>query len=180
MKHIFKLSVSLFLNQILAVTAGIMCVLFVLFLAGNGIGAHLLFLAMTFSFFAYIEYRAAFKYGFHDADRRNKPNSHAYLYKGAIAGLISSIPLIILLVLFFCFYATYQLRPMNVAALYTRIWSMYYCWPMCNIFPNHAIEVYCTSILPLVVFPYLGYIAGYKNFLISDIIYKFLRIKPQA
>lgn len=180
MKQIAKLSLSLFFNQILADTAGIMCVLFVVFVAGNGIGAHLLFLAITFPFFGYIEYRAAFKYGFHDSDRRNKPSSRAYLYKGALAGLISAVPLILLLAFYlYCMFSNY-VHTLHLASLYTRIWSMYYCWPIYCIFPNHTLAVFFTSVLPLIIFPCLGYIAGYKNFLISDIIFKLLRIKPQV
>lgn len=180
MKQLFKLSLSLLMNQILASTGGIMCVIFVLLLAGSTLGAHFLFLALTFPFFIYIEYRAAFKYGFHDSNRRNNPNSKAYLFKGALAGLISAIPLILLI----CFYIYCLLSgfdsSLQFAKLYVRIFSMYYCWPMCNILPNHTLAVFLSSLIPMIIIPCAGYIAGYKNFLISDIIFKTLKVKPRV
>ena len=57
---------------------------------------------------------------------------------------------------------------------------MYYCWPMCNIFPNHIPEVFLTSLLPVTIIPGLGYIAGYKNFMLYDIVCRILRIKPRV
>ena len=168
------------MNQILASTGGIMCVIFVLLLAGSTLQAHLLFLALTFPFFIYIEYRAAYKYGFHDSDRRNNPDSKAYLFKGALAGIISSIPLMLLIAFYIYCVTSGFTASMQFAKLYVRIFSMYYCWPMCNIFPNHTLAVFLTSIIPLFVIPCAGYIAGYKNFMISDIVFKTLRIKPKV
>ena len=180
MKNIFKLSLSLFFNQILGSTAAAMCVLFTTLLFGNELTGHFVFLAITFTFFTYIQYRAAFKYGFHDADRRNNPNSRLYVIKGAFAGLISAIPLMLLISFYiFCLIKGYVNTSM-FAILYTRIASMYYCWPMCNIFPNHILTVLLTSILPLTVIPCIGYVAGYKNIMIFDYICRILRIKPKV
>lgn len=180
MKQTVKLSLSLLMNQILASTGGIMCVIFVLLLAGSGLGAHIFFLALVFPFFIYIEYRAAYKYGFHDSDRRNKPASKAYLYKGAVAGAISLLPLALLVAFYiFCVLKGFD-STMQFAKLYVRIFSMYYCWPMCNIFPNHTLAVFLTSFITPIIVPCLGYIAGYKNVMLSDAVFKALNIKPRV
>lgn len=168
MRSVFKLSLSLLGNQILASVAGGMSVFFVYFIAGDSIWSQLIFLAITMSFFIYIEYRAAFNYGFHNPDRRNAPESKSYLYKGAFAGLISFIPIIIMIILFIVFQSSDNVLLAQTFKLYTRMFSMYYNWPMCNIFPNHDIAVLVSSIIPAVLFPALGYIAGYKNVMISD------------
>ena len=173
MKKILKLSLSLLANQFLASIGGFMCVIFVWLIARDSIYSHLIFLLITYPFFIYIEFRAAFNYGFHNPDRRNKPESKSYIYKGALSGLISAIPLIVLI----CIYIV--TRSSNVilsetAKLYSLIICMYYNWPMCNIFPNHVTAVLLSSIIGVVIFPMLGYIAGYKNFILRDKIYEIL------
>lgn len=168
MGSVFKLSLSLLGNQILASVAGGMSVFFVYFIAGDSIWSQIIFLAITMSFFIYIEYRAAYNYGFHNPDRRNAPESKSYLYKGALAGLISFIPLLILIVLFIIFQFNGNVLLAQTFKLYARMFAMYYNWPMCNIFPNHDIAVLISSIIPAVVLPAFGYIAGYKNIMISD------------
>lgn len=177
MKNIFKLSLSLLGNQILASVGGFMCIIFVWFIAGSSIWSQVIFLAMTFPFFIYIEYRAAYKFGFHDSNRRNKPNDKSYLYKGALAGLISAIPLYILILTYIVTNAFGNVGIAQFAKLYARVLAMYYNWPMCNIFPNHDIAVFLTSMIPVVIFPMIGYIAGYKNIMISDYIYKLFKIQ---
>lgn len=178
MKNTFKLSLSLLANQFLASIGGFMCVIFVFLLARDSIYAHIIFMIFTYPFFIYIEYRSAFNYGFHDPDRRNKPKSKKYLYKGAISGFISGIPLIALIVLYIFSSNAGNLFWSETAKLYTRIIAMYYNWPMCNMFPNHTLEVFLTSLIGIIIFPMIGYIAGYKNFVISDKIYCMLKIKP--
>ena len=174
MKKIFKLSLSLLANQFLASIGGFMCVIFVWLLAGDSIYAHLIFLLFTYPFFIYIEYRAAFNYGFHDPKRKNSPNSKSYIFKGALAGLISAIPLYTLIIIYIVNVHLNNILLSAYAKLYTRIFSMYYNWPMCNIFPNHTIGVFLSSMIGVIIFPMLGYIAGYKNFVISD---KIIKIK---
>lgn len=178
MKKIFKLSLSLLGNQFLASIGGFMCVIFVWLLAGDSIYAHLIFLLFTYPFFIYIEYRSAFNYGFHNSDRRNKPKSKSYIYKGALAGAISGIPLFALISVYIISLASNNIFLSETAKLYARIISMYYSWPMCNIFPNHILEVLLSSVIGVILFPTLGYIAGYKNIVISDKIYKLLKIQP--
>ena len=135
-----------------------------------------IFLLFAYPFFIYIEYRSAFYHGFHDSNRRNAPDSKSYLFKGALAGFISAIPMIVLIIVYVVFYDNVFVS--QSAKLYARVIAMYYNWPMCNIFPNHTLEVLLSSLAGLIVFPMIGYIAGYKNFVISDKIYKALKITP--
>lgn len=176
MKKTLKLSLSLIGNQFLASIGGAMCILFAYFLAGDTIMAHVIFLLFSYPFFIYIEYRSAFYHGFHDSNRRNAPDSKSYLFKGALAGLISAVPMLILIIVYVACYDNVIIS--QSAKLYARAIAMYYNWPMCNIFPNHTLEVLLSSLVGLIVFPMIGYIAGYKNFVISDKIYKALKIKP--
>ncbi len=164
MKNIFKLSMSLLGNQILASVGGAMCILFVNFIAGDTIPGHLLFLAINFTFFVYIEYRAGFTYGFHDSDRRNKPESKAYIYKGLLAGAISVIPILIIICFFVYFYAIGHQPWMNLIKIVLRSVATYYVFPMLNLFPNHSLAVVLSTLIAPLVVPMLGYIAGYKNF----------------
>ncbi len=175
MSKVFKLSLSLFFNQILATVGGFMCIIFVNLVAGDTIAAQLLFLAITMPFFIYINYRASFTVAFHDSDRRNKPESNNYLYKGALAGLISIIPLIILVCVYLYFYFTNQIPWANLIKIITRIYSLYYNFPMCNIFPNHCPEVLVSSLFIPIISAWLGYIAGYRNFSIYDKILIYLK-----
>ena len=176
MKKTLKLSLSLLGNQFLASIGGAMCILFAYFRAGDTITAHVIFLLFAYPFFIYIEYRSAFYHGFHDSNRRNAPDSKSYLFKGALAGFISAIPMIVLIIVYVVFYDNVFVS--QSAKLYARVIAMYYNWPMCNIFPNHTLEVLLSSLAGLIVFPMIGYIAGYKNFVISDKIYKALKITP--
>ena len=180
MKNIFKLSLSLFFNQILGVVSGMMCFMFAFFLAGTGIWAFVLYLAITFSFFVYIQYQAAFKSGFHDSDRRNKKESKAYLLKGAAAGAISAIPVLALIIIYFVALFIGNNALNQVSKLILSFVTMYFSWPLSGIFPNHSNEIVAATILPLVLVPSLGYIAGYKNFDLFDKICLILRIKPKV
>lgn len=173
----FKLSLSLFLNQILSTVGGFMCIIFVNLLAGDTIAAHILFLVMTMPFFIYINYRASFTAGFHDSDRRNNPKSKAFLHKGALAGVISIIPLIILVTIYGYYYLTSQIGWSNLYKIIIRIYSMYYNFPMCNLFPNHSFAVILSSLILPVFVPWLGYIAGYKNFVVLDKFLIYLKAK---
>lgn len=173
-----KLSLSLLGNQFLASVAGFMCVIFVWLLAGNSILAHIIFLLFTYPFFVYIEYRAAYNSGFHDPDRRNAPDKKSYLCKGAVAGLISAIPLYVLIILFFIARGQGIGLLTEYAKLYARIGAMYYNWPMCNIFPNHIASVFLSSMIPPVIIPMIGYIFGYKHIMLTDKFVKLFKIKP--
>ncbi len=180
MKNIFKLILSLIGNQILATVGAIMCIIFVNLVAGDTITAHILFLAITMTFFVYIEYRAGFTSGFHDSDRREKPKSKKFIFKGALAGFVSAIPLCVLVGVYLYFYFSNQIPFANLIKLITRIVSMYYSFPMCNLFPNHCPEVLISSLFFPVVIPMIGYIMGYKGIYITDFLWKKFNIKPKV
>ena len=172
MKKMLKLSLSLFLNQVLGSISGFMCVIFVWVLFRDRMASQILFFAITFSFFYYIEYMAAFKSGFHDEARRNNPSSKSYIVKGAVAGAISAIPALLMYIFYLVtsFIGSEGLHQM--AILYYRIFNMYYSWPLGNIFPNHIDMVFITSFIPMIIIPMLGYIGGYKNFVFCDLFLK--------
>lgn len=180
MKNILKLSLSLIGNQFIAVVGAAMCIIFTNLFFGDTILAHIVFLLFTMPFFIYIEYRAAFTYGFHDSNRRNAPNDKSYIFKGFLAGLISYLPLIILIVIYLCYFFANQIPLANFYKIIIRIASMYYNFPMCNLFPNHCPEVLISSIIPPVIVPMLGYIAGYKNFVISELFFKSKKSLPKV
>lgn len=172
MKNIFKLSLSLAGNQFISVIGAAMCIIFTGLFFGDTILAHIVFLLFTMPFFIYIEYRAAFVHGFHDSNRRNAPNSKSYLYKGLLAGFISYIPIIILIVLYLYNFYSGQIPWANLYKIIIRVSTMYYNFPMCNIFPNHCPCVIISSVIAPLFVPMLGYIAGYKNFVISYLFFK--------
>ena len=174
LKNTLKLSLSLIGNQVLCFVASAMCVIFVNLIAGSTLLAHLLFLAINFSFFVYIEYRAAFLAGFHDIDKRNNPHSKSYFFRGAVAGCISVIPLAIFIGFFLYFFLINHHPWMNLLKIFIRNISMYYVHPMLNIFPNHAVFVMISAIIIPIVIPMIGYIAGYKNF---EWTYEILKIR---
>ena len=172
MKNIIKLSLSLLGNQFVSVIGAAMCIIFTNLFFGDTILSHIVFLLFTMPFFIYIEYRAAFTYGFHDSNRRNAPNDKSYILKGFWAGLISFLPLIILITIYLSYFFTNQIPWANFYKIIIRISSMYYNFPMCNLFPNHSPAVLISSIIPPLLVPMLGYIAGYKNFVISQYLFK--------
>ncbi len=174
MKNVLKLSLSLLGNQFISVIGAAMCIIFTNLFFGNTVLTHIVFLLFTMPFFVYIEYRAAFMYGFRDCNRRNNPNDKKYIFKGLIAGVISFIPVIVLIIIYLSYFYSNQIPWANFYKIIIRIITMYYNFPMCNLFPNHCPGVIISSILPPTIIPMLGYIAGYKNFVISN---KFLKNK---
>ena len=174
MKKVLKLSLSLLGNQVLGFVGSVMCIISVNLIAGDTIYAHLLFLLINLSFFIYIEYRAAFTSGFHDADRRNNCLSKKYIWKGALAGVISIIPLLIIISFFLYAYFIGNVPLTNTFTILLRISAMYYVYPMLNILPNHMLAVVLSSVIVPIVVPMLGYIAGYKNY---EWTYEILKIR---
>jgi len=180
MKNILKLSLSLLGNQFISVIGAAMCIIFTNLFFGNTIATHIVFLLFTMPFFIYIEYRAAFTYGFHDSNRRNAPSDKSFLFKGLISGFISYIPIMILIVLYLFNFYSNQIPLSNFYKIIIRIFSMYYNFPMCNLFPNHCPEVIISSIIVPLFVPMFGYIAGYKNFVISDLFFKNRKTQPKV
>ena len=97
-----------------------------------------------------------------------------------MAGAISVVPLAILVFLHFLFTFTGDITAKAIVTLFAGFASMYYAFPLSSIIPNHIVFVLLASLLPPIIFPWIGYIAGYKNFDIFDIICKWLRIKPKV
>ncbi|MBQ8894174.1 MAG: hypothetical protein IJ043_07170 [Clostridia bacterium] len=170
MKHIFKLSGALLMDQLIGVIAGFMWVLCITIannmLFKNDLIGYALALIICFGLFAYITYNSAFKSGFHDSHRAIKDMEYkGYLYKGVFAGIISAVPLLIL-------YMIYRTTGSGIVAVYFQLANMYWTWPMIKIFPNHLQLVMVLAFVPMVIIPWIGYIAGYKNFMVTDILLK--------
>ena len=109
---------------------------------------------------------SSFKSGFRDKRRIEKdPTYHGFLYKGALAGFLAALPL-------FGLYLSYRITSAGVLGLYYMLANMYWTWPMINIYPNHQPLVMVLAFVPMLIIPWIGYIAGYKNFILADLAVK--------
>ena len=166
MKHILKLAGSLLLDQFVGIISGFMLVLCVSVLFQNSLSGYTLAFCICFGFYYFVTYNSAFKSGFRDKHRILKDRSYkGYLYNGLIAGAVAAIPLVILFIL--C-----RVTEASIMVLYYMIVNMYWSWPMMNIFPNHLNAVMICAFVPMAIIPWAAYIAGYHNFLFSDLIIK--------
>ncbi len=166
MKHLLKVTAALLLDQLVGTISGFMLVLCVSVIFKNNLNGYLIAFFICFGFYAYATYNSAFKGGFRDTHRiRKDPAYHSYLYKGALAGILSAVPLLVI-------YVIYRMTGAGIVAVYYMIANMYWTWPMSNIFPNHLQTVFALAFVPIVFIPWLGYIAGYKNFMVSDLAVK--------
>ncbi len=162
MKHLLKGIGSLLLDQLVGIISGFMLVLCVSAIFNNSLTGYTVAFCVCFGFYAYVTYNSAFKSGFHDKKRISKdPHYFGYLYKGALIGGVAALPL-------FSLYITYRISGAGILALYYMIADMYWTWPMINMFPNHQPFVMAFAFVPMIVIPWIAYIAGYKNFMISD------------
>ncbi len=162
MKHFFKLFGSLMADQFIGCISGFMLVLCVATFFKNSLMGFVLAFIISFGFYAYVTYNSAFKSGFHDSHRAIKDENYSgYLYIGAAAGALSAAPLMIL-------YIIYKALNAGILGVYYMVANMYWTWPMINIFPNHQPLVMPLVVIPMILIPWLGYIAGYKNFLLLD------------
>lgn len=162
MKHVLKLTGVLLLDQFIGIISGCMLVLCVSALFNNSLTGYILAFCICFSFYAYVTYNSAYKSGFHDNHRVIKDTLYkGYLYKGAISGGVAAIPVMFV-------YIFYRLTGAGILEIYHMICSMYWSWPMRNIFPNHKQLVLLLGFVPMIIIPWLGYIAGYKNFWFTD------------
>ncbi len=163
MKHILKCSGSLLLDQFVGIISGFMLVLCVSALFENSLMGYTLAFCICFGFYAYVTYNSAFKSGFRDKHRIAKDTHYfGFWYKGALAGILAAVPL-------FGLYVAYQITDAGILAFYYMIADMYWTWPMINMFPNHQPLVMALAFLPMIVIPWVGYIAGYKNFMVADL-----------
>ncbi len=169
MKYLFKMAGNLLMDQFVGIISAFMLVLCVSVLFKNRLSGYLLALLICFGFYVYTACHSSFKCGFHDEHRaRRDLNYRGYLYKGAIGGALSAFPLLL------C-YVFYFLTKARIVALYYMIFSMYWTWPMQNIFPHHLELVMTLVFIPLTAIPWVGYIAGYKNFLLTDLLMELFR-----
>ncbi len=166
MKHVLKTSLSILIDQFMSCVLGWMFVPFMVVFFKNSLSGYSLVFAICTGFFIYVTYNSAFKKGSHDSKRPLKdPTYKGYLYKGALAGLISAIPLLVL-------YVLYLMSGNRVVGVYFQNASMYCTWPLTRMFPNHIQTVMPLVFIPIVVVTWLGYIAGYKVFYITDLVMK--------
>lgn len=166
MKHFFKGIGSLLLDQLVGIISAFMLVLCVSTIFENSLTGYTVAFLICFGFYAYVTYNSAFKSGFHDKKRIFKdPQYWGYLYKGALIGVVAALPLLTL-------YVAYRISGAGILALYYMIADMYWTWPMINMFPNHQAFVMAIAFVPMVLIPWVAYIAGYKNFMISDQVIK--------
>lgn len=169
MKYLLKTAVSLLADQVVGIISGFMLILCVSAIFKNSLTGYIIAFCICFGFYIYVTYLSAFKSGFHDSHRVIKDTAYrGYLYKGALAGLFSAIPLLII-------YIIYKITNAGILAIYFMIANMFWTWPMSNIFPNHIQAVFISAFVPLIIIPWLGYIAGYRNFLFSDQFMKIYR-----
>ena len=162
MKHLFKLVGSLLLDQAVGIIGGSMMVLCVSTFFNNSFWGYFLAFIFAFGFYAYVTYNSAFKGGFRDPHRiRREEGYYGFLFKGALAGILSIIPLLGLFI-----YYVVSKRP--EWAFYYMIADMYWTWPLTGIFKSHQTLIMATTFLPSVIIPWIGYIAGYRNFLLID------------
>ena len=169
MKHILKLSLSLLMDQFVGIISGFMLVLCVSALFQNSLSGFFLAFCVCFGFYYFVTYNSAFKSGFHDKHRIVKDQSYkGYLYKGLIAAVIAALPLV-------CLFILCRITKATILVLYYMIFNMYWSWPMMNMFPNHLNLVMILAFVPMIVIPWCAYIAGYHNFMISDVILKFYK-----
>ena len=153
---------SLLLDQFVGIIGGTMMVLCVSTFFNNSFGGYLLAFIFAFGFYAYVTYNSAFKGGFRDPRRIRRDDKYCgYLFKGALAGVLSILPLL-------CFYLVYFFSRKPELAFFYMVADMYWTWPLTGMFKSHQMLIMGTTFIPSVIIPWVGYIAGFKNFLVFD------------
>jgi hypothetical protein len=164
MKRYLKIIGSLILDQFVGIIGGSMMVLpMVTFLGDNMKLGGLIAFLFAFGFYAYVAYNTAFKGGFRDEHRIRKDlNYNGYQYKGLLCGLLAAAPLMLY------FFVCLLLRA-NIFNVYYMVASMYWTWPLLQIFQGaDRYLIMGLVFIPMVIIPWIGYIAGYKNFSVFD------------
>lgn len=162
MKKFFKFIGSLFLDQIVGIISGSMLVLCVSSFFGNSKLGYFLAFVFSFGFYAYVTYNSSFKAGFRDTHRIQKDTNYCgYWFTGLLAGSVTILPLIALLII-------YTSTNNGIYAFYYMIANMYWTWPLAGIFKSHQMLIMISTYLPMTLIPWIGYIAGYKNFILFD------------
>ena len=159
MKQFFKLVGSLLLDQLVGIIGGMMTVLCVSTFFNNSFLGYFVF---CFGFYAYVTYNSAFKGGFRDPRRIRKDTPYSgYWYKGALAGIVSVLPLLAILLV-------YVISGRPDWALYYMVADMYWTWPLAGMFKSHQMLIMSLTFIPSILIPWIGYIAGFKNFIVLD------------
>lgn len=162
MKKFFKFVGSLFMDQLVGIISGSMLVLCVASIFNNSKLGYSLAFIFAFGFYAYVTYNSGFKAGFKDIHRIQKdPSYRGFLYKGLLAGGVAIIPLLVLLII-------YIITNNGIYAFYYMIANMYWTWPLAGIFKSHQILIMGLTYIPMVLIPWIAYIAGYNNFILLD------------
>ena len=162
MKQFFKLVGSLLLDQFVGIIGGMMTVLCVSVFFNNNFWGYFLAFVFCFGFYAYVTYNSAFKGGFRDPRRIRKDASYAgHWYKGALAGVVSVLPLLGVLLF-------YVISGREQWALYYMVADMYWTWPLSGIFKSHQMLIMSLTFVPSILIPWIGYIAGFNNFVVFD------------
>ncbi len=162
MKHFFKIVGSLLMDQFVGIIGASMMVLCVSTFFNNSFAGYLLAFAFSLGFYAYVSYNSAFKGGFRDPHRiRNETPYYGYWYKGALAGIISILPL-------FAVFLVYIISKRPEWAFYYMLADMYWTWPLTGMFKSHQMLIMSLTFIPSVFIPWIGYIAGFKNFVLFE------------
>ncbi|MBQ7034787.1 MAG: hypothetical protein IJN34_03520 [Clostridia bacterium] len=166
MKQFFKTVGSLLMDQFVGILSASMLVLCVATFFKNSLLGFMLAFLICFGFYAYVTYNSSFKSGFRNRHRITKDKSYyGYLYIGALEGLVAALPLFIL-------YIAYRSTNSPDLAFCYMIGNMYWTWPIASIFPNHQELAIPLGFIPMILIPWIGYIAGYKNFVVLDLLVK--------
>lgn len=169
MKQFFKMVGSLLMDQVVGIIGGMMMVLCVSTFFNNSFTGYFLAFIFCFGFYAYVTYNSAFKGGFKDPRRIRKECSYfGYWYKGALAGIISVLPLLSV-------FLVYVISNRPEWALYYMVADMYWTWPLTGMFKSNQMLIMSLTFVPSVVIPWIGYIAGFKNFVVFEKILELYR-----
>ncbi len=168
MKKNLKTVFELILDQFIGIISACMLVLCVAQFFKNSQTGYILAFCVCFGFYVYATYLTAFKAGFRDQHRILKDVAYrGYLYKGALLGAGSAIPLFVVLMIY--------LLVTKSASLVFYFMDMYWIWPLSRIFPNHVNELLYLAFLPMIFVPWISYIAGYKNFVLFDFVIQWFK-----
>ncbi len=166
MRHFFKAVGSLLLDQGVCLIASFMMPMCMAVLFNNSLAGYLIVAAVLIALYVYTAYRSGYKAGMKDPRRVPKdPNYHGYLYKGALSGLVAAAPLLVV-------YLIYKITSSAKAAFVFYMANYYWTWPLRGAFPSHQQLIMILAFVPMILVPWIGYIAGYKSFMFSDLAVK--------
>lgn len=112
---------------------------------------------------------------FGERDRIMKKNNTAHPLKGFVMGFFGILPIIVVVLIFFITGDPHKERSKEL--MLNAIMS-----PLYNFFKlgNETLPAYILSALIIPLIAGIGYYAGYKDFIIENIIRKALKLKPRV